>query len=283
MGKTIFADRPYIDKKMEELHFGMIDYFNKRFKMLETDILAALGIKAEDSAPQPEKPQEKEIKAVSEQMEEEPEWMIWKMKMSRRVGEIVKQFPGYYTNGNDLLRIVYRKMNTVYGFVAEQERKQYKDPCGASNKKPSTLEIIAYNPQYRSIFEAVLENIAEGARVREEKEKAVTMEMLATPHQDIIKPLLDARGDKSNCGCVTYTIVYKRMKRHGADFETVEADYRKQFEKPKGKVSKGSLIEHDSGLKKKFIESVTELMLEIKNQPEEKQKFNSGDAGERGK
>lgn len=265
MGKTVFADRPYIDKKMEELHFGLVDYFNKRFEALQTDILAALGVQTEDSIPQMEKPQEKENKAVREQVEEEPEWMIWKMNMSRRVGEIVKRYPSYYTNGNDLLRKVYQKMNMVYGFVVEQERKHYRDPFGAGNKKPSTLEIIAYNPQHQSIFESVLENMAEEAKVREEKEKATTAAALAASLQDIIKPLVDARGDITNFGCATYTSVYNQMKRNGVDFKAAEGDYRTRFKKPKGKITKGLLIENDPGLKKKFVETVTELLLEIKS------------------
>lgn len=263
MGKTIFADRAYIDKALEEHKFALVEYFNSRFETMERDILEILNAKTETSTPEPEKPQERQNKAVRRDAEEEPEWMIWKMAMSRKVGQIVKQYPTCFENGNNLLKRIYQKMNNVYGFVADQERKPYRDTVKADNKRITVLEVIAYSPQWRSIFESVLDNMAEEARIRIEKEKAVDAENLSRPHQEIIQPLIDARGDRSIYGCATYSIVISRMKKHGLDLDAEKAAYQAR-NGLKRKIRNSEIIEGDLGIKRKFIEAVTEIMCEMK-------------------
>ena len=265
MGKQIFADRAYIDKKMEEMQFALIDYFNHRFQAAQDDILDILG---EQKGPVyiPPKMQEQlnnTPKEILEDEPEQPEWMIWKMEMSKKVGEVVKQYPKYYTNANDLLRKIYQKMNMVYGFVAEQERKRHKDPTGADVKRLSTLEVISYNHQYRSIFESILENMAEEAKIKTEKENAINTETLAKPRHELIAPLILARGDRSNYGCATYTMVLSRMKKCGMDIEAAKEAY-KANNGIKRKVTNGELIDNDLEVKKRFIQAITEILMEIK-------------------
>lgn len=51
---------------------------------------------------------------------------------------------------------LYRYMNTSYGFVADQIRKEMRDD--GDSKKISTLETIAHSPEWKDIFEGILED-----------------------------------------------------------------------------------------------------------------------------
>lgn len=263
MGKVIFADRAYIDKKLEEQQFALVDYFNRRFEAMERDILATLGVETSIPIPEAEKPLERDNRTVKREPEEEPEWIIWKKEMKKRVEIIAKQYPNYFESANNLLSRIYQKMKCVYGFVLEQERKPFKDLSGANNRRITTLEVVAYSSQWRNIFECVLGNMEEEARIRREKEKAVNAEMLSKSYREIIQPLIEARGDHSNYGCSTYTVVISRMKKRGLDMDAAKAAYQAK-NGLKRKISNRELIDGDQEVKRRYIEAVTEIMCELK-------------------
>lgn len=244
MGKetAMMVDRAYIDAQILSLQATLIAYLDNQFRSLY-DLIT--------------KPQTQDASAG-----QPTEEFAWKLEMRKKVDILVKMYPSRFPDFNTLLKKIYRKMRNVYGIVLEQDIKEYMSSTGA-DKRPSTLEIISYNPQYRSIFESVLANIAEEARLDEEKAKAADEATMAMSRAEIIQPLVEARGDKSNFGCNTHAVVRGKMKRMGADFEAAEKDYRKRTG-IKRKVSNAELIDNDEKLKRKFIEAVVELMDEVK-------------------
>ena len=187
----------------------------------------------------------------------------WKLRMRKEVDKVVKAYPNRFTDFNALLKKIYAKMRNKYGIVLEQDVKEHMDLYGL-DKKPSTLEVISYNEMNKSIFESILKNIEEEARMDKEKKAAIDESLMSKSRAEIIQPLIEARGDKSNYGCATYTAVKSRMKKLGADFEAAEATYRGR-EGIKRKVKSKELMDVDLGLKRKFIEAVTELLAEAKN------------------
>lgn len=244
MGKetTMMVDRAYIDAQILSLQATLIAYFDNQFRALY-DLITKTQIQSPTQ------------EAVDEQPTEE---FAWKLEMRKQVDGLVKQYPARFSDFNTLLKKVYRKMRNVYGIVPEQDIKEYMSRTRA-DKRPSTLEIISYNPQYRSIFESVLVNIAEEARMGAEKEKAVDDATMAMSRAEIIQPLIEARGDKSLYGCNTHVSVRARMKKLGADFDAAEKDYRKR-KGIKRKINNSELIDNDQNLKRKFIEAVVELL-----------------------
>lgn len=248
MGKenAMMVDRAYIDAQILSLQATLIAYFDNQFRALY-DLITKTQIQSPIQ------------EAVGEQP---PVEFAWKLDMRKQVDGLVKLYPSRFPDFNTLLKKVYRKMRNVYGIVPEQDIKGHMSRTGA-DKRPSTLEIISYNPQYRSIFECVLENIAEEARLDDEKAKAADEATMAMSRAEIIQPLVEARGDKSNFGCNTHAVVRGKMKRLGADFEAAEKEYRKRTG-TKRKVSNAELIDNDEKLKRKFIEAVVEMLDEVK-------------------
>lgn len=79
--------------------------------------------------------------------------------------------------------------------------------------------------------------------------------------QEIIQPLIVARGDKSNFGCNTYTTVAARMRKNRIDFQAYADGYRKE-KGIKRKVTNGELIDNIPALKREFAKAVGELLAE---------------------
>ena len=81
--------------------------------------------------------------------------------------------------------------------------------------------------------------------------------------QEIIQPLIEARGDKSNYGCATYTLVKGRLKKKGILYANYEEGYRRDTG-IKRHISNGELIDNVPALKREFAKAVGELLVEQK-------------------
>lgn len=235
------SDREYIHGQFVCLEATLISYFDKQFAALRKCV---------------------ESNRTAEMVRPTAEF-DWKLRMRKEVDRVVKAYPNRFADFNILLKKVYARMRNDYGIVLEQDVKEHMDLYGL-DKRPSTLEVISYNETNKSLFECILKNIEEEARMDKEKKTAIDEALMAKSRAEIIQPLIEARGDKSNYGCATYTVVKSRMKKLGADFEAAEAAYRGR-EGIKRKVKAGELMDVDLGLKRKFIEAVTELLAEAKN------------------
>ena len=96
----------------------------------------------------------------------------------------------------------------------------------------------------------------------ERRRMAAEAEMGKT-RQEIIQPLIEARGDKSNYGCATYTLVKGRLKKKGILYTNYEEGYRRDTG-IKRHISNGELIENIPALKREFAKAVGELLAEQK-------------------
>lgn len=119
----------------------------------------------------------------------------WKLEMRRRVDKMEKNYPELYSDFNNVLHRVYLKMRDVYGFVSEQAIKDYKYATGA--EKASCLEVISEDEKLRSLFEPILSNLEEDSRKEMERRRMAQEAEIGKTRQEIIQPLIVARGDKS--------------------------------------------------------------------------------------
>lgn len=179
--------------------------------------------------------------------------------MRRRVDKMVKNYPELYSDFNNVLHRVYLKMRDVYGFVSEQAIKDYKYATGA--EKASCLEVISEDEKLRSLFEPILSNLEEDSRKEMERRRMAQEAEMGKTRQEIIQPLIEARGDKSNFGCNTYTTVAARMRKNRIDFQAYADGYRKE-KGIKRKVTNGELIDNIPALKREFAKAVGELLAE---------------------
>lgn len=157
-------------------------------------------------------------------------------------------------------------MDAQYGVCLDQEVKEYRR---GTEGRITTLEVVSSKEMLRSLFESILSNAEEDCRLREEKEQAVAAAMLARTRQEIIQPLIDARNDHSMYGSATYSAVGARMRKKGIDFEEAETGYRRRTG-IKRRVKNNELIDNDIDLKKKFAETVAEMLHEAEKASNER-------------
>ena len=184
------------------------------------------------------------------------------MEMRRRVDKMVKEYPELYADFNTVLRRVYSKMRDVYGFVSDQAIKEYRN-AHPGIERASCLDAVSDSQQWRSIFEPVLSNLEEDSHKEMERRRMAAEAEMGKTRQEIIQPLIEARGDKSNYGCATYTLVKGRLKKKGILYANYEEGYRRDTG-IKRHISNGELIDNVPALKREFAKAVGELLAEQK-------------------
>ena len=257
---AVFLDRVYIEQKIAELRTDILmalDDKTKELKARDDKIISLL----EGSQPRESKP-EKRTKQLAQELPSVPEEIAWKMEMRRRVDKMVKEYPELYADFNTVLRRVYSKMRDVYGFVSDQAIKEYRN-AHPGIERASCLDAVSDSQQWRSIFEPVLSNLEEDSRKEMERRRMAAEAEMGKTRQEIIQPLIEARGDKSNYGCATYTLVKGRLKKKGVLYTNYEEGYRRDTG-IKRHVSNGELIENIPALKREFAKAVGELLAEQK-------------------
>lgn len=254
-------DKAYFDRKFSELESNIINYLAQRFGLLERAADVA-DIRKRISEPIPaEVPPNVKRRPV-----EKDECQKWKEEMRKKAKTLVKTYPKYYTDYNSILKMIYLKMDGKYGVCLAQYTRDYK---AGSEEKVSTLEVISVDATLRSLFSSILDNMEEESRIRVEKEQAATEAMLDRPRKEIIQPLIEARNDHSIYGSATYSSVSARMRKKGVDFEAAEAAYRGRTG-TKRVIRKNELIDNDRELKRKFAETVAEMLHEERKKADEK-------------
>ena len=146
--------------------------------------------------------------------------------------------------------------------MREQAIKEYKN-AHPGIERASCLDAISDNPQWRSIFESVLYDLGEDSFKEMERRRMAAEAEMGKTRQEIIQPLIEARGDKSNYGCATYTLVKGRLKKKGILYANYEEGYRRDTG-IKRHVSNGELIDNVPALKREFAKAVGELLSEQK-------------------
>ena len=239
-------DRTYIDQHLATLRADIITEMDAKFRAIQNNQERIIKLLEGGD----EKPKKEETIT---------EAYAWKLEMRRRVDKMVKNYPELYSDFNNVLHRVYLKMRDVYGFVSAQAIKDYKYATGA--EKASCLEVISEDEKLRSLFEPILSNLEEDSRKEMNRRRMVQEAEMGKTRQEIIQPLIEARGDKSNYGCNTYTVVACRMRRNKIDIKGYADGYRKK----KGirrMVTNGELIDNIPTLKREFVKAVGELLAE---------------------
>ena len=239
-------DRTYIDQHLATLRADIITVMDAKFRAIQNNQERIIKLLEGGD----EKPRKEETIT---------EAYAWKLEMRRRVDKMVKNYPELYSDFNNVLHRVYLKMRDVYGFVSEQAIKDYKYATGA--EKASCLEVISEDEKLRSLFEPILSNLEEDSRKEMERRRMAQEAEMGKTRQEIIQPLIEARGDKSNFGCNTYTTVAARMRKNRIDFQAYADGYRKE-KGIKRKVTNGELIDNIPALKREFAKAVGELLAE---------------------
>ena len=255
---AVFLDRVYIEQKIAELRTDILmalDDKTKELKARDDKIISLL----EGSQPRESKP-EKRTKQLAQELPSVPEEIAWEMR--RRVDKMVKEYPELYADFNTVLRRVYSKMRDVYGFVSDQAIKEYRN-AHPGIERASCLDAVSDSQQWRSIFEPVLSNLEEDSRKEMERRRMAAEAEMGKTRQEIIQPLIEARGDKSNYGCATYTLVKGRLKKKGILYTNYEEGYRRDTG-IKRHISNGELIDNVPALKREFAKAVGELLAEQK-------------------
>ena len=243
---ALFLDRTYIDQHLATLRADIITVMDAKFRAIQNNQERIIKLLEGGD----EKPKKEETIT---------EAYAWKLEMRRRVDKMVKNYPELYSDFNNVLSRIYRKMRDVYGFVSEQAIKDYKYATGA--EKASCLEVISEDEKLRSLFEPILSNLEEDSRKEMERRRMAQEAEIGKTRQEIIQPLIVARGDKSNFGCNTYTTVAARMRKNRIDFQAYADGYRKE-KGIKRKVTNGELIDNIPALKREFAKAVGELLAE---------------------
>lgn len=243
---ALFLDRTYIDQHLATLRADIITVMDAKFRAIQNNQERIIKLLEGGD----EKPKKEETIT---------EAYAWKLEMRRRVDKMVKNYPELYSDFNNVLHRVYLKMRDVYGFVSAQAIKDYKYATGA--EKASCLEVISEDEKLRSLFEPILSNLEEDSRKEMNRRRMAQEAEMGKTRQEIIQPLIEARGDKSNYGCNTYTVVACRMRRNKIDIQGYADGYRKK----KGirrMVTNGELIDNIPTLKREFVKAVGELLVE---------------------
>lgn len=247
-----FIDRGYLDSQLAALKADIIAHIDNR--------MAELLAQKTPAASTPKRKTEPTGKG-----EPDP-CMIWKMDMRKRCEKLCKDYPKYNPNLTSVLGRIYRKMDAQYGACLAQEVKEYR---GDTEGRITTLEVVSSKEMLRSLFESILANAEEDCKLREEKEQAATAAMLARTRQEIIQPLIKARNDHSIYGSATHSAVWARMRKKGIDFDAAEAAYREK-NNIKRKIKNNELIDNNVELKKKFAETVAEMLHEAEKASNER-------------
>lgn len=247
-----FIDRGYLDSQLATLKADIIAHIDNRMNELLAQKTPAASTPKRKTEP-------------AGKGEPDP-CMIWKMDMRKRCEKLCKDYPKYNANLTSVLGKIYRKMDSKYGVCLAQEFKEYR---GGTEGRVTMLEVVSSKEMLRSLFEPILSNMEEECRIREEKEQAVAAAMLARTRQEIIQPLIEARNDHSIYGSATHSAVWSRMRKKGIDFDAAEAAYRKSKD-IKRKIKNNELIDNNVELKKKFAETVAEMLHEAEKASHER-------------
>lgn len=189
----------------------------------------------------------KEKAVAKSRRNQKDECKEWKNAQYAIAEELVKA--GKFKDRTAVLVHIYKKMNTVYGVVWEQESKDYRKKYNLTGKVP-LIDIVYDSSTYRSIFEMTLLDLYD-------KYKDLCIDRTTA----IIQPLIEKYGDHSTAGMKTYRIVYKRMNEMypAINWKTVRSRYTSKYGTPS---TKKELIENNSELLKKFQNAVEYLLIQ---------------------
>lgn len=146
----------------------------------------------------------------------------WRAAIYSKIHEIVKNYPDKQVNKHDILQKIYEKMNRDYGFVEEQERREYRRRHpNTSGPYITRMDMIEDNGTLSSIFESILEDLLNLSIVHYSeisKDTEAVPQKTVTAHKtseeeidDLVSKIAEKIGDTSMKHVYTYRKIYAAM------------------------------------------------------------------------
>lgn len=193
--------------------------------------------------------------SVKPALPENKVYSSWKDVMCQKMDRICAN-TSKFDKRSDVMRWIYKYMTKNYGVVWDQEAREYKER-NQTSMMPSIIDVVMDKAMIKSIFESVLADMEYEYCHKNIQKAAGNVDNWT---DQIIAPLVEKYGDRSNAGMVTYRRVYKKMDEDSKiAWNNLTTRYINEHgEKP----SKKDLIETRPSLRKKFKSAVKELMEE---------------------
>lgn len=163
----------------------------------------------------------------------------WRAEVYSKIHTIVRNYPDRQISKHDILQKIYEKMNHDYGFVEDQERREYrKRHPKTSGPYITRMDLIEDNGTLSSIFESILDDLLNLSIVhysevskngQQAEHKAVIVRNTTEDEIDeLVRKVAEKIGDTSMKHVYTYRKIYSSMnvrwnmvmtlyaKKHGA-------------------------------------------------------------------
>lgn len=207
----------------------------------------------------------------------------WRRNVYDTVDKIRTNQPDKYQKNNAVLYTIYEKMRTDYGFVIDQEKREYirRHPRQTS---PAVITIIEDNTTWSEIFDSILNDIYNSSIVNCVRKNDTANEPgvvvknglveFKAPHPqqdsivdnsavilDAVNRLAEAKGDKSPKHAVVYRMIFSRMT---FDWKKNKEKYREKF----GiyPLNKTEMVRRSDVICRQFVEAADTLIKRMENE-----------------
>lgn len=207
----------------------------------------------------------------------------WRRNVYDTVDKIRTNQPDKYQKNNAVLYTIYEKMRTDYGFVIDQEKREYirRHPRQTS---PAVITIIEDNTTWSEIFDSILNDIYNSSIVNCVRKNDTANEPgvvvknglveFKAPHPqqdsitdnsavilDAVDRLAEAKGDKSPKHAVVYRMIFSRMS---FDWNNAKEKYRAKF--GVYPINKTEMVRRSDMICAKFVDTADTLIQRMENE-----------------
>lgn len=207
----------------------------------------------------------------------------WRRNVYDMVDKIRTNQPDKYQKNTTVLNAIYEKMRTNYGFVIDQEKREYirRHPRQTS---PAVITIIEDNTTWSEIFDSILNDIYNSSIVNCVRKNDTANEPgvvvknglveFKAPHPqqdsvidnsaailDAVDRLAEAKGDKSPKHAVVYRMIFSRMS---FDWNNAKEKYRAKF--GVYPINKTEMVRRSDMICAKFVDTADTLIQRMENE-----------------
>lgn len=163
----------------------------------------------------------------------------WRAEVYSKIHTIVQNYPDKRISKHDILQKIYEKMNRDYGFVEDQERREYRRRHPKTSGPYITrMDLIEDNGTLSSIFESILDDLLNLSIVhysevvkndqKVEHKAVIVRDTTEDEIDELVRKVAEKIGDTSMKHVYTYRKIYSSMnvrwnmvmtlyaKKHGA-------------------------------------------------------------------
>lgn len=207
----------------------------------------------------------------------------WRRNVYDTLDKIRTNQPDKYPKNTAVLTTIYDKMKSMYGFVADQEKKEYlrRHPRDTS---PALISVIEDNATWSEIFDGILDDIYNNSVVNCVRKNDTANEPgvvvknglveFKAPHPqqdsitdnsaailDAVDRLAEAKGDKSPKHAVIYRMIFSRMS---FDWDNAKEKYRAKF--GVYPINKTEMVRRSDMICAKFVDTADTLIQRMENE-----------------